>query len=145
MSGPKSAVISAVSRSSHVVSSIVGLTNMPRSARPRDQDFSAMPPAYDARRVTPARAAVAKADRTHLAAADAAADAADSADGCRSAVAHPLADHGGDAVLAHGDAVQGVGDLHGALLMGDDQQLRVLPELLEDGEQPAQVCVVEGG
>ena len=42
MSGPKSAVMSAVSRSSHVVSSIVGLTNMPRSARPSDQELSAM-------------------------------------------------------------------------------------------------------
>ena len=46
MSGPKSAVMSAVSRSSHVVSSMVGFTNMPRSARPSDQDFSAMRPAY---------------------------------------------------------------------------------------------------
>src|SRR3712207_4629138 len=37
MSGPKSAVIRAVSRSSQVFSSIVGFANMPRSALPRDQ------------------------------------------------------------------------------------------------------------
>src|SRR3712207_149773 len=37
MSGRKSAVMRAVSRSSQVLSSIVGFANMPRSALPRDQ------------------------------------------------------------------------------------------------------------
>jgi hypothetical protein len=40
-SGPKSAVMSAVSRSSHVVSSIVGFANIPRSAPERDQGVRA--------------------------------------------------------------------------------------------------------
>ena len=35
----------------------------------------------------------------------------------------------GDAVAAHGHAVQGVGGLHGELLVGDDDQLRGLPQL----------------
>ena len=39
----------------------------------------------------------------------------------RALVPEALADHGRDPVGAHGDAVQGVGDLHGALLMGDHQ------------------------
>src|SRR5690606_1829025 len=128
MSGPKSAVMSAVSRSSHVVSSIVGLTNMPRSARPRDQDFSAMTPAYDGRHVNPPRA--------HPRGAS----------GCRGgAVSDALTDDGGDAVLPHRHAVQGVGDLHRALLVRDHQQLRALAELLEHREQPPQVRVVERG
>ena len=49
----------------------------------------------------------------------------------------PLADHRGDAVAAHGHAVERVADLHRALLVGDDQELRVLPELLVDLQQPA--------
>ena len=55
----------------------------------------------------------------------------------------PLRDHRGDTVAAHGDAVQRVADLHGALLVRDDEQLGVLPELLVDLEQPAEVGVVE--
>src|ERR1700758_3875200 len=41
-----------------------------------------------------------------------------------------LADHGGDAVAAHGDAVEGVGSLHRAALVGDDDELGTLPQLL---------------
>ena len=63
----------------------------------------------------------------------------------RLALAHPLADHVGHAVAAHAHAVQRVGDLHGALLVGDDDELAVLAQLLEDVEQPAEVDVVEGG
>src|SRR5690348_3194626 len=55
-----------------------------------------------------------------------------------------LADYGGDAVAAHGDAVEGVGGLHRAALVGDDDELGTLPELLEDQEQPLQVRVVQG-
>src|SRR5690606_15495512 len=46
-SGPKSALSSAVSRSSQVFSSIVAFWNMPRNAPPRDQD-AAMQPGYPA-------------------------------------------------------------------------------------------------
>jgi isopentenyl-diphosphate delta-isomerase len=59
--------------------------------------------------------------------------------------AHALRDHRGDAVVAHGDAVQRVGDLHRRLLVGDDDQLRLLAQLLEQPDQPAQVDVVERG
>src|SRR4051794_14565341 len=45
-------------------------------------------------------------------------------------LAQALADHRRDAVAAHGDAVQRVADLHGALLMGDHQELVVLAQLL---------------
>src|SRR4051812_40384274 len=54
-----------------------------------------------------------------------------------------LADHLGDAGT-HRDAVEGVRDLHCALLVGDDEQLALLPQLLEERDQPAQVDVVEG-
>ena len=57
--------------------------------------------------------------------------------------AEPLADHRRDAVAAHRDAVEGVADLHGPLLVGDHQELRVLAELLVDLQQAAQVGVVE--
>jgi hypothetical protein len=46
-------------------------------------------------------------------------------------------------VALHGDAVQRVGDLHRALLVGDHDQLRGLLQLLHDPDQPAQVGVVE--
>ncbi len=59
--------------------------------------------------------------------------------------AHALRDHRGDAVVAHRDAVQRVGDLHRRLLVGDDDQLRRLAQLLEQPDQPAQVDVVERG
>src|SRR6266568_6251314 len=55
-----------------------------------------------------------------------------------------LADYGGDAVAAHGDAVEAVGGLHRAALVGDDDELGTLPQLLEDQEQPLQVGVVQG-
>ena len=48
------------------------------------------------------------------------------------ALAEPLADHGRDAVTAHADPVQRVGDLHGALLVGDDQELGRRPQLFEN-------------
>src|SRR5438046_9763186 len=54
-----------------------------------------------------------------------------------------LADYGGDAVAAHGDAVEAVGGLHRAALVGDDDELGTLPQLLEDQEQPLQVGVVQ--
>ena len=38
-------------------------------------------------------------------------------------LAQPLADHVGHAVAAHRHAVERVGDLHRALLVGDDDQL----------------------
>src|SRR5205823_15072321 len=56
-----------------------------------------------------------------------------------------LADHAGDAVAAHADAVEGVGDLHRPLLVGDHDQLPGVPQLLDQGEKPAEVDVVEGG
>src|SRR5687768_1644478 len=51
-----------------------------------------------------------------------------------------LADHLGDAG-PHRDAVQSVRDLHGPFLVRDDEQLALLPQLLEEGNQPAQVDV----
>src|SRR6266850_4949986 len=60
------------------------------------------------------------------------------------AVGYLLADDGGDAVAAHGDAVENVRGLHRAALVGDDDELGTLPELLEDQEQPLQVGVVQG-
>src|SRR5580693_659211 len=55
-----------------------------------------------------------------------------------------LADDGGDAVAAHGDAVQGVAHLHRPALVGDDDELGTLPQLLEDKQQALQVGVVKG-
>ena len=55
-----------------------------------------------------------------------------------------LADHGGDAVSPHGDPVQAVGDLHGAFLVGDDQQLGALPQFLIDRDQTSEMSVVKG-
>ena len=52
-------------------------------------------------------------------------------------VREALGDHRRDAV-AHGDAVEGIRDLHRALLVGDDNQLRALLQLLEDGQQARQ-------
>jgi hypothetical protein len=85
MSGPKSAVSSAVSRSSHVLSSIVGFTNMPRRARPSDQEFSAMTSAYGSARSTLSATYAGVLGITRRAFADA------------------LTDHRGDAVLPHRD------------------------------------------
>ena len=61
-----------------------------------------------------------------------------------SSLRQALGHHRRDAV-AHGDAVEGVRDLHRALLVSDDDQLRGLLQLLEDGEQARQVHVVQGG
>ena len=47
-------------------------------------------------------------------------------------VAEALGDDGGDAVAAHRDAVERVGDLHRALLVRDDDQLAGFAQLLED-------------
>src|SRR4051812_25607236 len=58
-------------------------------------------------------------------------------------LAHPLADDLGDAVTAHRDAIERVGDLHGALLVRDDDQLRRRLEVGEQVDQPRQVAVVE--
>src|SRR5688572_16823665 len=59
-------------------------------------------------------------------------------------LAQSLADHGRDAVAAHGHAVERVADLHRALLVGDHEQLGVLPQLLVDLQEPPEVDVVEG-
>lgn len=48
------------------------------------------------------------------------------ADGRKVLPTHPLGDHLGDAVAAHADAVESVGDLHRRLLVGDDDQLTLL-------------------
>ena len=47
-------------------------------------------------------------------------------------VADPLGDHRGDTVAAHRHAVERVGDLHGALLVGDDDELAGVAQLLEE-------------
>lgn len=52
-------------------------------------------------------------------------------------VREALGHHRRDAV-AHRDAVEGVRDLHRALLVGDDDQLRGLLELLKDRQQARQ-------
>src|SRR3954454_16867254 len=56
-----------------------------------------------------------------------------------------LADDGGDAVAAHGDAVEGVRGFHSPALVGDDDELRALPQFLEDQQQPLQVGVTWRG
>src|SRR5204862_110335 len=47
-------------------------------------------------------------------------------------------------VAAHGDSIQDVGDLHRALLVRDQQDLRMLRESLDESQEPVQVDVVEG-
>lgn len=47
--------------------------------------------------------------------------------------------------ITHRHAVQGVRYLHGSLLVRDNNELRRLLQLLEDGEQARQVHVVQGG
>ena len=59
------------------------------------------------------------------------------------AIPDPLADDGGDAVLPHRDAVEGIRDLHRALLVRDDDELRVGAQVFHDREQAAEVGVVE--
>src|SRR5262245_51308913 len=60
-------------------------------------------------------------------------------------VPQPLADDGGDSVIAHGGAIEGVRDLHGPLLVRDDDELTRLAEFLQDREQAPEVDVVERG
>src|SRR4030095_4874635 len=55
--------------------------------------------------------------------------------------AHDLA----DPVGLHGNAVEGVGGLHGAALVAHDQQLGVLAGVVEQVEEAVQVDVVKGG
>ena len=57
---------------------------------------------------------------------------------------HLLADHLGRAAGGHGHAVEGVGRLHGALLVAHDDQLGLAPELVDQAQEPLQVHVVEG-
>ena len=54
-----------------------------------------------------------------------------------------LADHLGDAVGLHGHAEQHVGHLHGAALVRDHDELRVVADGLQIRREPAQVAVVE--
>ncbi|MBG9885587.1 hypothetical protein ABE10_03080, partial [Bacillus toyonensis] len=63
---------------------------------------------------------------------------------CGVPIADALSHDGGDPVLTHRDPVERVGDLHRPLLVGDDQQLRALPELFEHGEKTPEVRVVQG-
>src|SRR5438132_6417495 len=58
---------------------------------------------------------------------------------------HPLAHDAGRAAGLHGDAVEAVGRLHSALLVGDDEQLGLVAELVHEVEEAVQVDVVEGG
>lgn len=60
-----------------------------------------------------------------------------------SGLTQPLADDLRHTVALHGHAVERVGDLHRALLVRDDDQLRGLLQLLHDPDQPLQVGVVE--
>lgn len=59
-------------------------------------------------------------------------------------VRQALGHHPRDSVT-HRDTVQGVRYLHGSLLVRDNNELRRLLQLLEDGEQARQVHVVQGG
>src|SRR5262249_56383249 len=59
------------------------------------------------------------------------------------ALPEPLAHHGGHPVALHAGPVQRVRDLHGPLLVRDDDQLGTGPQLLEDRQQPLQVGVVQ--
>ena len=59
-------------------------------------------------------------------------------------VREALGDHRRDAI-AHRDAVEGVRDLHRALLMRDHDQLRGLLQLLENRQQARQIHVVQAG
>ena len=56
--------------------------------------------------------------------------------------AHPLRDHRGDAVALHGHAVERVGDLHGRLLVRDDDELRLGPQLLEKAMASSAVALL---
>src|SRR5205807_3417368 len=58
---------------------------------------------------------------------------------------HALAHDAGRAAGLHGDAVEAVGRLHSALLVGDDEQLGLVAELVHKVEEAMEVDVVEGG
>ena len=55
-----------------------------------------------------------------------------------------LGDHRRD-TMAHHDAVEGVRDLHRALLVRNDDQLRGLLQFHENRQQARQVHVIQGG
>src|SRR6266700_2212493 len=57
----------------------------------------------------------------------------------------PLADDLARATGRHRDAVQDVARLHRALLVRDDHELRLAPELVDEVEKAVQVDVVERG
>src|SRR5947209_251714 len=52
---------------------------------------------------------------------------------------HPLADDPRGTARLHGDAVEAVGGLHGALLVGDDEQLGFVAELVDEVEEAVEV------
>ena len=49
------------------------------------------------------------------------------------------------AIALHGDSVEGVGNVHGVLLVRDDDQLAVLAQIREHREQAHEVALVQGG
>ena len=57
--------------------------------------------------------------------------------------AQTLRNYFSDAIAAHSHAVKGVGYLHGALLVGDDDELRARAQVLEDLQQAAEVGIVK--
>ena len=60
------------------------------------------------------------------------------------ALADPLPHDGRHSVLSHRHAVERVGDLHGALLVRDDDELTGCPQLLEHAEEAAEVATIFG-
>jgi len=60
-------------------------------------------------------------------------------------VVEPLRDHLGGAVGVERDAVQHARDLHRPLLVGDDQDLRLRGEALDELQEPVQVHIVQRG
>ena len=58
---------------------------------------------------------------------------------------HADADGFGDAELLHGDAVDDIGAVHGALVVGDDDELAVGDEFVQHLEEAGDVRFVEGG
>ncbi len=56
---------------------------------------------------------------------------------------HSLADDLGRGARHHGHAIEGVGGLHRALLVGDDQQLGLVAELVDQLEEALEVHVVQ--
>jgi hypothetical protein len=56
-----------------------------------------------------------------------------------------VGEHLGRSTRFHRDAIEHVGRLHRALLVADDEQLRLSPELVDQPEEAVQVDVVERG